>query len=189
MMKKMAAGMALAALLILAGCTQQAAGTVGKQQDTKPQVPAGNQPQTTVAATGEAVPQTYGFLYETVMLIPGKVFSPEDMPEADSVFEAPSCAFTGMEVTYSYPGFELLTKKDGKEEILCGVYLLDVLALTPEGLTLGDSTQDVLDTYGQPGEQAEGKLSYQSGEVELQFLIQNGQITGIAYLWSGMLGE
>ena len=52
---------------------------------------------------------------------------------AQNTYEAPSCAFDGMDVIYVYPGYEVLTYANDEKSVISGVVLRDDTVATPEG--------------------------------------------------------
>ncbi len=95
-------------------------------------------------------------------------------------FEAPSCAFDGMDTVYSYPGFEVMTYKAKDTEKVSGVVLRDDTVETMEGLFIGSSAEDVAKKYG---ESVEGKnnLNLTKGNSDLLFIFKDGVVTSIQY--------
>jgi len=95
-------------------------------------------------------------------------------------YEAPSCAFDGMDTVYSYPGFEVSTYKAKDVEKVSGVVLRDDTVGTPEGVFIGSSTEDVFKKYE---ESAEGvnNLKLSKGNSDLLFIFKDGVVTSIQY--------
>ena len=88
------------------------------------------------------------FSVNGVEVVPGTEFNAETLPEALSVYEAPSCAIAGSDNTYSYDGFEIVAMDDGKTETVYSICLLDPVAATAEGLSVGDTIEDAVALYG-----------------------------------------
>ncbi|AGC68648.1 hypothetical protein Cst_c16640 [Thermoclostridium stercorarium subsp. stercorarium DSM 8532] len=105
----------------------------------------------------------------------------EALGEPMNYFEAPSCAFEGMDKIYSYSGFEFTTyTKDGKDYIASLVFLDDTVT-TREGITLNATLDDVIATYGSDYEQSFSKYSYSDGNCVLSFIIENGEVVSVEY--------
>ena len=101
--------------------------------------------------------------------------------EAKSSYEAPSCAFDGMDVVYSYPGFDLLTFSNGGDAIVSGVVLRDDTVTTVEGLFIGSDTAAVENTYGKV-EDGANNIRVQKGNCELLVILTDGAVSSIQYI-------
>jgi hypothetical protein len=96
-------------------------------------------------------------------------------------FEAPSCAFQGIEKTYAYAGFKLTTYElDGVDHV-ASVLILDDSVATPEGVFMGATLDEVTKAYGGQYAQNLGLYTYTSGKMTLAFLLENGKVTSIEY--------
>ena len=97
-------------------------------------------------------------------------------------FEAESCAFKGLDKTYTYPGFEIATYPlDGKDYIST-VYLMDDTVSTPEGIYLGSTVDDMIAAYGSDYTESSGSYTYIKDDSKLQFIAMNDEIISITYL-------
>lgn len=99
-----------------------------------------------------------------------------------SYFEAASCAFDGLDKTYTYAGFTVTTRPDGDKDYVNCVYLTDDSLTTPEGLYIGASAEDVLECYGTPNQQTDTLISYVNGNTALNFILKDGAVISIEYL-------
>lgn len=99
-----------------------------------------------------------------------------------SYFEAASCAFEGLDKTYTYAGFTVTTRPDGDKDYVNCVYLTDDSLTTPEGLYIGAAARDVLDCYGTPNQQTDTLISYVSGNTVLNFILKDSAVISIEYL-------
>ena len=96
--------------------------------------------------------------------------------------EEKSCAFDGMDVTYMYPGFDLITaKKDGESvETVSQVVLRDDTVETPEGVYIGGTAADVEKAYNTTvGDANNVKLN--KGNCDLLFIFKDGVVSSIQY--------
>lgn len=97
-----------------------------------------------------------------------------------SAYEAPSCAFEGMDVVYTYPGFEVLTHVvEGKARI-SGVVLRDDTVETIEGICIGSSKEEAEAAYGKIKEGA-SSLQISKGNTELLVIVTDGVVSSIQY--------
>lgn len=180
-MKKMIA-MLLAVLMMtaLTACgeekpetTQPAAqSTTAAAQDTTQPV------QDTTEAPNE---EKFFFEYEGVKLVPGADFDPTALPEADSVFEVPSCAIEGTDNVYSYPPFELTAYNDGTGEVIYSIYLLDPDTPTMEGLYVGDDLTRLTELYGTDYIENDTELTFTKGDTTLNVILDGETIISIEY--------
>ena len=105
-----------------------------------------------------------------------------DLGEAQSYFEAESCAFEGLDKTYTYPGFVITTRPDGENDYVNSIRLTDDSVSTVEGVYIGSSEADVKAAYGEDGGADQGMLSYTAGGVSLNFILEDGAVISIEYL-------
>jgi hypothetical protein len=101
--------------------------------------------------------------------------------EADSYFEAASCAFQGLDKIYTYNGFEIYTYPNGDKDFISSVYLKDDSVETDKGICIGSSLDDVIKAYGDKYEEKSGEYSYTLGETKLSFLIEDDYVSAITY--------
>ena len=123
----------------------------------------------------------YSFEAQGVELIPGDPFDPAVLPEAESVYEVPSCAIEGTYNLYNYGTFELTAFDDGEKELIYSILLTDPNITTTEGLALGDDVQKVVSIYGD-GYTQQGNAYVYTGDTELLYIIvQNEKVASIEY--------
>lgn len=101
--------------------------------------------------------------------------------EPSNYYESPSCAFEGMDKTYSYPGFDVTTYTESGVDYISGVVFWDDSVETPEGLYIGASAADVQRIYGAD---AAGKTNVQleKGSSYLLILLKDDLVSSIQYL-------
>jgi hypothetical protein len=147
------------------------------QNTTQPTTEA-TQPEDTTADTAE---ELFFFQYEGVKLIPGEDFDPTVLPEADSVFEVPSCAIEGTDNVYSYPPFELTAYNDGTGEVIYSIYLVDADTPTMEGLFVGDDLATVTELYGTDYTENDTELTFTKGDTTLNLIMDGETVISIEY--------
>jgi hypothetical protein len=116
-----------------------------------------------------------GFSSNGTQITPGMPMANviEKVGEAEDVFEAPSCAFEGVDRIYYYKGFEVNSypASDGTERVLSVVLRTDEVQ-TNEGLYIGMSKEDLLSLY--PDMQTDDKIgnlhTITSGGTELRVI-------------------
>ncbi len=110
----------------------------------------------------------------------------EALGEPVSYFEAPSCAFEGLDKIYNYGSFELDTYEQKGRDYISGIYFRDDLIETPEGISLYMSYDELLKVYGEAELEQSGAVVYEKDGMKLRFLVKDGEITSIEYR-SGVL--
>ncbi|MBP3568551.1 MAG: hypothetical protein J6K04_05225 [Lachnospiraceae bacterium] len=128
-------------------------------------------------------PKGYVFEYNGVKVGMDMEAAPviEALGEANTYFEAPSCAFEGLDKTYGYDSFELDTYElDGKDYI-AGIFFCDDLIETPEGVALFETKADMTAAYGENFKEEYGMLVYEKEGMKLKFILEGDEITSIEY--------
>jgi hypothetical protein len=100
----------------------------------------------------------------------------EKIGEPRSTFEAPSCAFDGIDRIFGYPGADIHTYPANGRDLVYTVNFKDDSIATPEGVYLGGSLADVLDAYGEGYEQELGMYTYTKGRTYISFLVEDGEV-------------
>lgn len=92
---------------------------------------------------------------------------------------------TGEDVVYQFDGFRLKTyrtkENDPKETLLAVEFTTDGVK-TPEGITVGSTTDAVKKAYGTPTTEDSSTLTYDRGTSRLRFTLRDGKVTGVSYL-------
>lgn len=102
--------------------------------------------------------------------------------EPASYFEAESCAFEGLDKTYTYSGFVITTRPDGDKDYVSSIVLTDDSVTTPEGVYIGSPAGDVTAAYGQGDTASDTLLGYVRGGTALNFILDGGKVISIEYL-------
>ena len=102
--------------------------------------------------------------------------------EPKSYFEAESCAFEGLDKTYTYSGFVVSTRPDGEKDYVSSIVLTDDSVTTPEGVYIGSTAADVTAAYGESDSALDTLLSYTKGGAVLNFILDGGTVISIEYL-------
>lgn len=102
--------------------------------------------------------------------------------EPKEYFEAESCAFEGMDKTYTYSGFVITTRPDGEKDYVNSIILSDDSVTTPEGIYIGSAAADVTAAYGESAGATDTFLPYTKGNTSLNFVLSNGKVISIEYL-------
>ena len=174
----------LSLVLLATGCGSKDSGT---ESSTAAQASAGTEAS---KDSTEAVTEAKEAAADGLFFQKGDVKISMDAPADDiikalgnyqSTYEAPSCAFDGMDVIYTYPGYEVLTyTKDGKNAI-SGVVLRDDTVATPEGVFIGSKQEDVEKVYDTKAGEGANNLVVKKGNCELLFIFKDGAVSSIQY--------
>lgn len=130
-----------------------------------------------------ATPDQYVFLSEgaTISIDQNMAEVLSALGEAQSYFEAASCAFEGLDKTYTYSGFQIVTRPEGDSDYVNSILLTDDSVTTPEGIYIGSSKSDVTAAYGQ-GEETGSSIMYTKDNVTLSFILESDTVISIEYL-------
>ena len=123
----------------------------------------------------------FDFTYDGYTYKLGEKFNVDDYEEPESYSEIASCAFEGLDKTYTYEHFELTTYPVDGEERLYVIYFLDDEARTNEGIAIADSYEDMISSYGESYVKEENKYTYTIGKKSITFIVENDFITSIEY--------
>ena len=91
------------------------------------------------------------------------------------------CGGIGVQMKYTYDDITVNTLKEKDGEVIHKIGFLNDLVLTPKGISIGSSEQEVRDAYGTPSSEENGKLTYKSGDLELEFTVKNGSVSAVNY--------
>lgn len=141
-----------------------------------PQVPSG--PAPTPKADSK-----YVLTYQGCPLPANADFAPllAYLGEPANYFEAESCAFEGLDKTYTYDAVEIITYPDDDVDRISSVRILTDAISTPEGVTIGSTPEEVAAAYGD-GSNASGQLySYEDGDCLLSILFKDGKAISVEY--------
>lgn len=166
--------MAVLLLAALTACNTQ------QPTDNQGTTPSASTPESN-AQSGDPDEGAFCFTYKNVKLVPGAVFTPSALPEADSIFTVPSCAIDGTDNVYSYPVMELTAYKDGDGEVIYSIYLTDANTPTDEGLYVGDDLARVTELYGTDYTQNNSELTFTKGKTTLCLILNDNIVISIEY--------
>lgn len=155
--------------------SSEPAGETSKNPESQP----GTEP-----APGPAAPDAYVFLTGKGTAVSvnqdmAEVLAAEGEPL--SYFEAESCAFNGLDKTYTYAGFIISTRPEGEQDFVNSILLTDDSVTTPEGVYIGSSKDAVIAAYGE-GDEVGLSLSYTKGDCALNFIFDGETVISIEYL-------
>jgi hypothetical protein len=148
-----------------------------------------SQPKTGNSTTNEE--PGYVFEYKGVQIAVETLSSTalEALGEPVNYFEAPSCAFEGMDRIYTYGGFEFQTYTEGEKDYIASIRFLDDSITTPEGIGLNASLEDVVAAYGKDYKQSFSQYTYTKGKCNLSFIIENNEVVSVEYASVDFVGN
>jgi len=166
--------LALACVFTLTACAGNSADEGGKDSSNNGAVTENNKDE-----------KNYTFKYNdtdiAVNMEADKLLN--EIGNEQSYFEAPSCAFDGIDKIYTYGGFELHTyPASDKKEYVSAVIFKDDSVKTEEGIYIGDTREKVVETYGEDFEDVDGAYVYDKGEGKLQFIFKNDLVASVEYI-------
>lgn len=123
----------------------------------------------------------FRFAYEGVTLTPGEDFDASALGEYVELSTVPSCAFDGKDNVYNYGVFELTAHIEGDKERVYSIYFVDSNLFTAEGLSLGDTVDDMKSIYGEDCAVEETSYIYTRGETSLIVIAQDDTVVSIEY--------
>lgn len=153
-------------------------------QSSEPAGEPGDEPGTEPGKEPEVTADAYVFLTGKGTAVSvnqdmAEVLAAEGEPL--SYFEAESCAFNGLDKTYTYAGFIISTRPEGEQDFVNSILLTDDSVTTPEGVYIGSSKDAVIAAYGE-GDEVGLSLSYTKGDCALNFIFDGETVISIEYL-------
>jgi len=97
------------------------------------------------------------------------------------VFEAPSCAFDGIDRIFGFPGIQIHTYPDGDYDRVHTISLMDDSVATMGGIRLGNSWADVVAAYGSDYVQDITMFTFTIDRTTLSFFVEGDMVMGIIY--------
>lgn len=110
----------------------------------------------------------------------GEVFSREECGQELQYSEVASCAFDGLDKTYTYENYEI---KTGSEDKITSIYFIDEKISTTEGVKITDTYDKMVQVYSNNFKNEDNKYIYEKGNTLIEFIVENDVITGIEYIY------
>ena len=95
--------------------------------------------------------------------------------------ETTSCAFKGLDKTYSYPGFDLYTYPLNGTDNVNSIYFTDDSAATAEGIRIGSTKEEMEAAYGTDYTEEFGVYIYTKDDSTLSFIVTDGIVESVEY--------
>ena len=95
--------------------------------------------------------------------------------------EGEACGTDEKDVKYTFASFEIETHIKGEDEYIRVIKLLDDSILTPEGVTIGSTRDDVIRAYGKNyKEGSNGAIRYEGARSNIEFFFgSSGNVSNI----------
>lgn len=137
----------------------------------------------TAAAVSKAVSEAYSFKSGNVELTAGAdaAAAISSLGKPAKTFEVDSCAYQGKDKVYMYTDFEVGTYPVKGVDKISYINVLSDKVVTPEGIRIGSSVNDVVKAYGKALSEEFGTYSYKKGSTELKIFTKNKLVDGIEY--------
>ena len=161
-------------------------------EDTAPVVLSGGQAAETAVEGGngaqypeatEAASDAYVFTYNGVQI---RMNAPADdviaaLGDGYTYFEAPSCAYEGMDKVYTYNSIVVRSYTRDGADYIAAVELKDDTVATAEGIRIGSTEEEVTAAYGEDGQPGTAGIEYTLGDSFISFIFDGGRVTAITY--------
>ena len=128
-------------------------------------------------------PEKFELKYNNIAFELGGLFTKDKYGEELDYAEMQSCAFDGLDKTYTYEHYEIATYPKEDKDYISSIYFLDPEITTTEGLAIDDSKDKMIEVYGKDYKEEDGRYIYTKGKTQLIFIIQNDKITSIEYIY------
>jgi hypothetical protein len=167
-------------LLLLVGCSNSKSTTTSPEKNE----PQNTTPSVSQSSDNKQNPKGYVFESKGTAIAMNAKVEPilKSLGKEKDYFEAESCAFHGLDKTYTYSGFELHTYELEKVDYVASIIFLDDSVSTKEGISINSDKKDVLKAYGDKFTEKSGAYTYELDKSKLTFLFENDKVTSIEYL-------
>jgi hypothetical protein len=191
-MKKMTAILACtaASAMLLCACGSSDAGTEGNTSGSGSTVSTeadssaeGAESSGAGDSASIAAPTGYYFTLNGVTVSVNAAMAPiaEALGEPTSYFESESCAFQGLDKTYTYGSVVISTYPVDGEDFVYTIELKDDTVETTEGICIGSTKDDVTAAYGTASSETDTALSYEKDDSVLAFIFDGDSVANITY--------
>jgi len=135
------------------------------------------------AESNEPTPQGFSFVYNGTLIEMDQDidYLLAQLGEPLGVFEAPSCAFDGIDRIFGFRDIQIHTYPDGELDRVHTVSFLTDNIATTGGIALGSSVSAMLAAYGQGYEYDSGMYVFTSVGTTLSFFTDGTDVVGIIF--------
>lgn len=173
----------LAGMLVLTACGSSNEGNDTTQPDAEVNTTQNNEQADTDADAEDKTVKGYVFEAGSVTIGVDMDMAPiaEALGEPASYFEAASCAFEGLDKTYTYGSYQITTYPQEDKDYISSILFKDDMVATKEGVSLFMTEQDMINAYGENSTEINGATVYEKDGMRLAFIVENGEIVSIEY--------
>ncbi len=182
----------IVSVLLMASMAFTAVACSSGDEDTAPVVLSGGQATDAVegsngaqdpAEVAESGSDAYVFTYNGTQI---RMNAPADdiiaaLGDGYTYFEAPSCAFEGMDKVYTYNSIVVRSYTRDGADYIAAVELKDDTVATAEGIRIGSTEDEVRAAYGEDGVAGTSGIEYTLGDSFISFIFENGKVVAITY--------
>jgi hypothetical protein len=105
----------------------------------------------------------------------------EKLGQPKKYTESASCAFEGLDKTYTYDSFVIQTYPQGDKDYVYCFWFVDDFAQTNEGIKIGDSQDKVETAYGAESFNGSNAYTLTKGDGVFTVIIKDGVVSSIQY--------
>lgn len=95
--------------------------------------------------------------------------------------EETSCAFEGLDKTYTYDSFVIQTYPKGDKDYVYMFWFLDDMVKTPEGVKIGDTQAAVEAAYGADAYNGKNAFITKKNNYSMTVILKDGVVSSIQY--------
>lgn len=109
-----------------------------------------------------------------------------ELGDGFTLYEAPSCLYDGTDKTFEYVGVTIYTYPLNGKDLIDEIQLTDGTYSTSKDISVGSTTEDVIEAYGEDYADEGGIITYRMVPDDakspcLYFITEGGIVTGISY--------
>ena len=123
--------------------------------------------------------------YSGLDITPGIKFDYENIVGKEpKISTVAGCALYGFDHVYTYDDIEIVANINEEEnyELIYSVYFLNENVSTPEGIHIGSTVSELIDTYGENYDEFNGVYTYNGVGLYMQVQTKDNIITSIEYI-------
>lgn len=170
-MKKLIAILAVLCVMVSLVACSGGAGANDPIKGTTPQVGTPNDPN------------AYAFTYNGTAIRLNSDMAPilSALGEPKKYTEETSCAFEGLDKTYTYDSFIVQTYPSGDKDYVYRFWFLDDLVQTAEGVKIGDTQAAVEAVYGTEAYNGRNAYIFKQSNYSMTVILADGVVSSIQY--------
>ena len=143
----------------------------------------GNKPTTLPEIENEF--SNFKVSYSGLDVTPGVKFDYKNIEGKEpKISKVAGCALYGFDHVYTYDDIEIVANINEEEnyELIYSVYFLNDKVSTPEGIHIGSSVSELINTYGENYDEFNGVYTYNGVGLYMQVQTKDNVVTSIEYI-------